>query len=257
VISPKSLALLGAPVLDCDEFRDAPLYKSVLVAPRHYSLAADLRGTTAAFNDDVSLSGYHVLREWLAREVPSLMPDAPASAFFSRWVRTGGHVLSLGALQAGRADCAAIDVLVWLRTCATQPELCEGLHVLDDAVLATSASQPFVAGKHVPRATRERLSKALCALHLPSASTAATHPTRRRTSARPSALSTTSQWPAALSYVRRFARVADTDYDSTRRVLQGASGIDITDRIMDDVVTDGTKGTDERTSAGRRPPRFC
>lgn len=207
----------------------------------------ELQGATAAFNDEVSLSGYHVLRDWLARDAPSLARDAPPAAFFTRWLRTGGHAASLRALRAGRAECAAIDVLVWMRARASQPELCDGLHVLDDVVLATSASQPFVAGMHVPAATRRRLSDALCSLHAGTQSAAA---------------------PVALSHVRRFARITDRDYDSTRSLLQRASAVEVSVRAMDDWAADGADadgaggsadgGADDGSSSGQRQPqRFC
>jgi len=242
-------------VLLDDEFQNAPLYKSVMVTRHATANAAALRGTRVAFNDEASLSGFHVMLDWLAREVPPIHlarhcggTDSSAS-FFSQWVRTGGHASSLAAVQEGKADCAAIDILVWTRLRASRSELLKGLHILPDVSLTTSTSQPFVAGLHVPPATRTLLSDALASLHLRTAITA----------------TASLQDRVGLSHVRRFAHVTDRDYDSTRAVLSGSGSLARSEHVMERIVDVGdlaaspssetSDTTEQRTT--ERPARFC
>lgn len=241
-------------MLDDDSFHDLPLYKSVFVTPKRIRGVEQLQGTRVAFNDEASLSGFHAIREWLARDTHSVDRRSTAPAdFFSSWLRTGGHAKSLAALRDGRADAAAIDVLVWTRMRTSSPEQCAGLHELplDDVTLVTSASQPFVAGAHVSEDTRRKLSEGLLALHEGSGSADGTM---------------TLEGRVGLSHVRRFARVTDREYDSTRLVLRASASVEISHKIVGEAPgASGETGNAAAKSAPaaeeamsvKRSSRFC
>jgi len=151
------------------------------------------------------------------------------------------------------ADAAAIDVLVWTRMRTSSPEQCAGLHELplDDVTLVTSASQPFVAGAHVSEDTRRKLSEGLLALHEGSGSADGTM---------------TLEGRVGLSHVRRFARVTDRDYDSTRLVLRASASVEISHKIVGEAPgASGETGNAAAESAPaaeeamsvKRSSRFC
>ena len=66
---------------------------------------ADLAGTTFAFNEESSLSGFHMMRHHLA----GLGSDL---TYFNRTVATGSHRSSLQSVADGTADCAIIDSML-------------------------------------------------------------------------------------------------------------------------------------------------
>ncbi|MGD9997442.1 MAG: phosphate/phosphite/phosphonate ABC transporter substrate-binding protein [Ilumatobacteraceae bacterium] len=110
--------VLGTLTVACPE-ADGHLYRSVIVSRRPAGLA-DLAGSTAAVNSFDSLSG------WI-----SLIAAVHGGGGTWRGptVHTGAHVESLRALQAGRADVAAIDSVTLWHVQRSMPELVDGLEV--------------------------------------------------------------------------------------------------------------------------------
>src|SRR5262249_35417465 len=82
-------------------------YRSLIVARRDDGRRrfADFRGGVAAINAPDSHSGFNILRWRASREA--------ARPFFGRVVQTGGHAASLGAVQSGQADVAAVDCVLF------------------------------------------------------------------------------------------------------------------------------------------------
>lgn len=83
----------------------------------------DLAGRRAAVNDRGSNSGYNLLRATVA-------PHAQSGRFFADVVETGGHVASLVAVAADKADVAAIDCVTWGNIQRHAPERLEALRIL-------------------------------------------------------------------------------------------------------------------------------
>lgn len=79
-------------------------------------------GSTLAFNDRISQSGYNALRALLA---------APGTArpFFAATVQTGAHIRSIEAVQTGLADMAAVDAVTWALWQRSKPGQAHGLRV--------------------------------------------------------------------------------------------------------------------------------
>lgn len=154
------LELLASPVLDAKEFGGRPVYTSHLVVQQDSSFidAATLRSATVAYNDAMSLSGYHILHMWLSK----LGED---TAFFGEWLASGGHEKSAELIAAGVADVAAIDVGVWLRLQRDRPELAKKLRVLGaDCQLPHVPIQPFVAASRLAESTKAAIRGALLQL---------------------------------------------------------------------------------------------
>lgn len=101
---------------------------------------AALVGRRVAYNDEVSLSGYHSLR--LALVDAGIDPDRVA------FLRSGSHLRSLELLSAGDVDAASIDSTVWRRRRREDPVLARVFTAI--AALGPHPVQPVVARRGLP-----------------------------------------------------------------------------------------------------------
>lgn len=130
-------------------------FADVLAPARGAGHLRDLSGRRVAYNDDVSLSGYHSLRLALvAGGIGIGEVDL---------VRSGSHLRSLEMLVDGEVDAAAIDSNVWRRRRRETPRLVDELRPI--AALGPHPVQPVVARPDLPEAVRERARAALLACH--------------------------------------------------------------------------------------------
>ncbi|HEX6103849.1 MAG TPA: PhnD/SsuA/transferrin family substrate-binding protein [Alphaproteobacteria bacterium] len=146
------LALIATPryaVGGCE----GPTYRSRIVVrsddPRRRF--ADFRGAVAAVNSEDSHSGFNILRWRVAQE--------GRSPFFRQAERTGGHVASLGAVQSGRADLAAIDCVTYALVERHRPAALAGIRVLEDTPAAPAL--PFVTAPQTRPEELQVLRRAL------------------------------------------------------------------------------------------------
>lgn len=84
---------------------------------------AELAGRRAAVNDWLSNSGMNLLRIAVA-------PFSKDGRFFSEVIISGGHMASIAAIRAGRADTAAIDSITWGLHERYAPETLAGIRIL-------------------------------------------------------------------------------------------------------------------------------
>lgn len=110
--------LVGTPHYAADGC-DGPTYCSIVLARQRQPLAA-FRGSVAAVNTPDSMSGMLALKLVFA-------PLAEGGRFFARAVQTGGHLASLAAVQAGKADVCAIDCVCVEMARRYRPAALEGL----------------------------------------------------------------------------------------------------------------------------------
>jgi len=199
VLGKAHVDLLAAPVLADPQYSKRPVYSSTLIVAATSVVTGPegLRGGVAAYNDEASLSGFHVLRHWLARHA-----EEPA-AFFESWVRAGSHRRALEMVAEGLATCAACDNLVLQRIRATEPELAARVRALDGVQLAMSPIQPVVARRSLEPEARAALAEALCRL----------------------GAGVPGDAPTGLRFVERFVRVLDEHYDGTREILRVAAQV--------------------------------
>lgn len=94
------VAYVGTPHYAADGC-EGPDYRSIVFA-REAKPLESFRGSVAAVNTPDSMSGMLALQLVFA-------PMAEEGRFFAATVETGGHLASLAAVQAGRADVCAID----------------------------------------------------------------------------------------------------------------------------------------------------
>lgn len=83
----------------------------------------EFAGSTLAFNDTISQSGYNALRALVATHTTR-------RPFFAARLQTGAHYRSILAVQEGRADLAAVDAVSWALWQRSQPGLAAELQVL-------------------------------------------------------------------------------------------------------------------------------
>ena len=185
--------LVGAAWLPTDP-RSAGLavYFGDVLAPVDGAATLDeLVGARVAYNDDVSLSGFHSLRlAMLDRDVEVDRVD---------FVRSGSHLRSLELLVAGEVDAAAIDSNVWRRRRREAPVLERRLCTI--AELGPHPVQPLVARSGLPASVSDRIRMALLEL--------------------PDDLSTVM----AHAELSAFGTITDVDYDDLRHSF-AALGLD-------------------------------
>jgi phosphonate transport system substrate-binding protein len=132
-----------------------------VAAARHLELTgtpadlAALVGRRVAYNDDVSLSGFHSLRLALA--------GAGIDPGRVELIRSGSHLRSLAMLGEGTVDAASIDSTVWRRRQREQPRLARELVAV--AALGPHPVQPVIARRGLPREVREQVRVALLDAH--------------------------------------------------------------------------------------------
>jgi len=69
----------------------------------------EFAGSTLAFNDTISQSGYNALRALVATTATTTAQHS----FFAATLQTGAHYRSIEAVLNGRADMAAVDAVSW------------------------------------------------------------------------------------------------------------------------------------------------
>jgi len=148
------LELLAAPVMRAPRYQNRPIYFSDVVVRRDspFQTFAHLRGTTWAYNEPGSYSGYHLVRYHLATL-------GEWSGYFGRVVESGAHQASLGLVASGQADAAAIDSTVLELELAQQPVLGRQIRVIE--TLGPSPIPPWVISKSLPPEARSELRQLL------------------------------------------------------------------------------------------------
>lgn len=188
--------LLAAPVMAAKRYADRPVYFSDVIvrAGSDFQTLADLRGATFAYNQTTSFSGY-VLAQY------HLLTLGETFDFFGSRVATGSHAGSMDAVEAGGADCAAIDSVVLETELRQRPERAAAWRVV--ASLGPAAMPPAIASTRLDPETHAGLRQALVEMH------------------------TTSEGAAILrqSGMQRFAAVTDADYDDIRRRLRALEAV--------------------------------
>lgn len=178
------LELLAAPVMRAPRYQNRPIYFSDVVVHHDspHQTFADLRGTTWAYNEPGSYSGYYLVRYHLAML-------GEISGYFGRVIESGAHQASLRLVVNGQADAAAIDSIALDLELAQQPALRAQIRVVE--TLGPNPIPPWVISKSLPPDTRDSLRQRLLAMDQdPAGQAILTH-----------------------SPIARFVAVAEQDYD--------------------------------------------
>ena len=144
-LQPPPVELLGAaPVFRDERNAGRPVYFCDVVVRRDGPIRsfADLRGSSWAYNDACSLSGYYSLLNRLAEA-------GEDERFFGHMMCSGSHLNSIEAVVGGEADAAAIDSHVLGMRLREIPDLRQGLRIIESwgpypiqPVVVRSALQP-------------------------------------------------------------------------------------------------------------------
>ena len=149
------LQVLATPVYDV-EGCSGPLYRSVIVvhADAPASRLEDLRGATAAYNGEDSLSGHLALKCVFA-------PLSRAGRFFGKVLRSGSHLASMRLVHERQAHVAAIDCVSYALARRYRPDIAAGLAVIAQGPPAPAL--PYVTAAGRPPEEVAGLKRALAA----------------------------------------------------------------------------------------------
>lgn len=152
-----AVELVGAAWVPTDQRSvGRPIYFGDVLAPRTGARhLRELVGKQVAYNDHVSLSGYHSLRIAFAAEG---VDEGDVS-----FVRSGSHLASLDLLMTGEVDAAAVDSNVWRRCRREAPRLADELANI--ATLGPHPVQPIVARADLSPRRREEVRAVLLTAH--------------------------------------------------------------------------------------------
>lgn len=181
------IELLAVSVMQPPRYQDQPLYFSDVVVRRDspYQTFADLRGTTWAYNEPHSQSGYNITRFHLAEL-------GETSGFFGRVMASGAHQTSLQMILEGEIDASAIDSTVLETELQRYPAVAEKIRIID--TLGPSPIPPWVIGKQLPEDLRANIRQIFLQMHQ----------------------NLRGQSILAQGNMARFAQVKDEFYDSIR-----------------------------------------
>ena len=157
--NPPVELLPTAPVFGDVRSPGQPVYFSEVVVPRESPARSflDLRGSSWAYNDPCSLSGYYNLLKKLAEM-------SEYGGFFGQVCCSGSHLESMRMICRGEADAAAIDSNVLRIKLKSSPGLGERLRVIES--WGPFPIQPVVVRSDLPPELKVRLHAALLAIGL-------------------------------------------------------------------------------------------
>ena len=188
--------LLAAPVMQLPRYQDQPVYFSDVVVRRDspYQTFADLRGTTWAYNEPHSQSGYNITRFHLAGW-------GETSGFFGRVIESGAHQTSLQMIVEGEIDASAIDSTVLETELQYYPALAEQIRIIE--TLGPSPIPPWVIRTELPADLRTAIRQVFLQMHQ----------------------NPRGQAILAQGNIARFVRVNDEFYDSIREMEKLANQV--------------------------------
>jgi phosphonate transport system substrate-binding protein len=154
----RPLDLLAALVPIGARYGGRPVYFSDVVVRRDSRFLSfeDLEGTSWAYNEPTSHSGYNVTRRRLA----AMGRDG---AFFARVIMSGSHEASLRLLLAGAVEATAVDSTVLDLVGRDDPNTAQALRTI--ATFGPSPAPPWVIARDVPEPLKAQVRAALVSMH--------------------------------------------------------------------------------------------
>jgi phosphonate transport system substrate-binding protein len=158
-LRPPPAELLGvAPVFDDERNAGRPVYFCDVIVRDEGPIQSfsDLRGSTWAYNDKSSLSGYYGLLDKLAQ-------SGDDENFFGSVTCSGSHLNSIEAVLSSNADAAAIDSNVLRMKLRVTPALRNTLRVIES--WGPYPIQPIVVRSDLPPDLKDQLRSAFFAIN--------------------------------------------------------------------------------------------
>lgn len=149
---------VAAPVLSGARYGGRPVYYSDVIVRQDRAFASflDLRGSSWAYNEASSHSGYGMTRY-------HLLELGETNGFFGHVAEVGSHTRSIEMVRTGEADAAAIDSHLLDIYRRNDPDLDRELRVV--AQLGPSTIQPIAVARHVDEGTRNGIVATVLGLH--------------------------------------------------------------------------------------------
>lgn len=187
------MELLAAPVMRGARYQGKPVYFSDVIARRESSFRSfeDLRGSSWAYNEPNSHSGYNLTRYMLAQKGES-------SGYFGDVVEAGSHQAALQMLLDGKIEGTSIDSTVLEMELKNRPEILK--HIRKIETWGPSPIPPWVIHKEVPADMRDKIRRTLLDMD--------SDPDGRAV--------------LASLGMKQFVRVSDADYDPIREMAHEA-----------------------------------
>jgi phosphonate transport system substrate-binding protein len=195
-ITSPVIELLAAPVMLGARYQDRPIYFSDVVvrSDSPFQTIEDLRGSTWAYNEPGSHSGYNVVRYALALRNET-------SGYFGRVIESGAHQVSLQMILDREVDGSAIDSTVLEQEIRNDPSIQSQIRIIDS--FGPSPIPPWVISKNTRPELKLNLQKLFLEMH--------NDPAGKHILDRASTL--------------RFVAVEDADYNPIRTMTRKGRGI--------------------------------
>jgi phosphonate transport system substrate-binding protein len=196
--SDTGIELLAVPVPVGPRYGGEPVYFSDVIVKREspFKLFADLRGSSWAYNEPRSHSGFNVVRAYLAR-------FEETKGFFREVIESGAHTASVEMVLNDRVEGAAIDATVLEWIVAQRPEVGNRVRIIE--TIGPSPIPPWVVSKRLPEPLRVELRKIFLDMHEDAHGRAI----------------------LARGRIERFVLAQDSDYDPIRRMVQAAAAVSL------------------------------
>ena len=153
-VPPPVRLVAAAPVFDDPRARGLPVYFADVIVGRTHKARTfdDLGGTSWAYNDRASLSGWYCMLDQLSRRGLGL-------DFFGDCVASGSHLASIDAVAKGTVDAAAVDSNVLAHRLRAEPAVGRRIRVLE--TWGPFPIQPVVGASRLPLSLHAGLAAAL------------------------------------------------------------------------------------------------
>jgi phosphonate transport system substrate-binding protein len=193
-----AIELLAVPVPLGSRYRGEPIYFSGVVVRRDsgFRVFDGVRGSSWAYNEPLSHSGFNVVRAYLAG-------FGHSQGFFREVVESGSHIASIEMILNGRVEASAIDTTVLDSVIDQRPEVGAQIRVIE--TIGPSPIPPWVASTRLPMPIRSALRRTFLAMHEDSE----------------------GRVVLARGRIMRFVSAHDTDYDPIRRMADVAANVSL------------------------------
>jgi phosphonate transport system substrate-binding protein len=153
-----AIELLAVPIPLGSRYRAQPIYFSDVVVKRNSRFRAfqDLHGSSWAYNEPLSHSGFNVVRAYLAG-------FGYSQGFFGDVVESGSHSASIEMILNSQVDASAIDTTVLDWVLSKRPEVAARIRVIE--TIGPSPIPPWVISTRLPREVRSALRRTLLNMH--------------------------------------------------------------------------------------------
>jgi phosphonate transport system substrate-binding protein len=193
-----AIELLAVPIPLGSRYRAEPIYFSDVVVKRdsRFRVFHDLRGSSWAYNEPFSHSGFNVVRAYLAG-------FGHRCGFFREVVESGSHTASIGMILNAHVEAAAIDTTVLDWVIEERPEVAAQIRVIES--IGPSPIPPWVVSTRLPEHVRSALRRTFLGMHEDRHGRAILDRGR----------------------IMRFVAAHDTDYDPIRRMADAAATVSL------------------------------